>query len=71
LQSFFWPSLGGLAIRDIAKGEAQTLSRMSTRVYRRTEEPLNFWMTVAAELIWLVFGLFLLTLAVGGMLGFW
>jgi hypothetical protein len=61
--------VGTQAIRDIAKGEAQSLSRMSKRVYFRSEQPLGFWMTVATEIGWLLLGFFLLTLTLGGLFG--
>ena len=60
---------GALALRDVARGKAQTLSRMSTRVYERREEPFNFWTTVATQMAWGVIGLFFLWLTLGGMLG--
>jgi hypothetical protein len=59
---------GALALRDVARGKAQTLSRMSTRVFDRREEPFNFWTTVATQMGWGLTGLFFLCLTLGGML---
>jgi hypothetical protein len=62
-------AVGAASIRDVAKGSAQSLSRVSTRVYHRRENPVAFWITVVTGLFWGLLGIFLLTLALGGLLG--
>jgi len=50
-------------LRDIGKGGTQTLSRGAPRMVSRSIEPLGFWATMFAGLIWLMLGFFLLALA--------
>jgi hypothetical protein len=64
-------AVGGASIRDFARGSAQSLSRMSTLVYHRRENPSAFWITVVTGLFWGLLGIFLLALALGGLLGSW
>ncbi len=64
-------AVGAAAIRDITRGSAQSLSRMSTRVYYRSENPSAFWITVATGLFWGLLGIFLLVVGLSGFMRIW
>jgi hypothetical protein len=61
--------LGISAVRDIRTGKTQSLSRMSTRVFERAENPKAFWVTIATGVLWGVLGAFLITLTIMLLLG--
>lgn len=56
--------LGVSALKDIRTGRTQSLSRMSSRVFKRAESPTDFWVTIATGVLWGVFGAFLLTFGI-------
>ncbi|MBC2666966.1 hypothetical protein H7F51_15715 [Novosphingobium flavum] len=62
-------AVGGRTLRDILNNETQSLSRYKPRLISRGEEPLNFWATMFTGLLWLLLGLFLLVITVGGAVG--
>ena len=71
----FAASLGGVAIgvgaiRDVSKGTTPSLSRMSTRVYLRSENPTAFWITIGVGVWWGLLGAFLLVVQLGWLLDY-
>lgn len=63
-------ALGMGAMRDIGKGRTQSLSRRSTRIFVRHENPTAFWITIANGILWGFLGLFLLSVLLPGLVGY-
>lgn len=65
--------VGAGAFSDVQKGEAQSLSRnlsaKSPRVFSRRTEPVGFWIIIVTEVVWLLLGVSLLLLLLGGTFG--
>lgn len=62
-------AVGAGTLRDIPKGETQTLGRYKARTISRSEKPIGFWARMLAGLAWLGLGLFLLIVIAGGAMG--
>lgn len=60
--------IGADTLRYIGKDHVPSLSRMSQRRVSRHDEPVGFWLTIFAGLIWLGMGIFLVGIVSGSVL---
>jgi hypothetical protein len=63
-------AVGVGTVRHIGSDGVPSLSRTSDRRVSRYNEPVGFWMTIATGFMWLLLGIFLLTVLAVGILGF-
>jgi len=61
-------AIGASTLRYIGDEAVPSLSRTSQRLVSRRSEPVGFWLTMATGLIWLILGVFLFAIPLGGIL---